>query len=224
MKKAIQRIMNKDIKSIENLKNIYVKFNESNILEAYAIIIGPTDTLYENAILYFKINFPNNYPFHPPIVKYIPNNKIRIHPNLYICGKVCLSLLGTWSGPNWTSIMDISSILLSIQSLLNQNPLHHEPGYDKNYSVLNENYNSVIKYNSIESLYINNCLYIPNDFLIFKNEIVEHYNKTFENMIALTNKYISEPIINIKIQLYGINKTINYKELMDKLLKSRTLI
>ena len=27
--------------------------------------------------------------------------RVRFNPNLYNCGKVCLSLLGTWSGPSW---------------------------------------------------------------------------------------------------------------------------
>ena len=121
MKQAISRIFNKDIKQIEELKklDIHVNFNEDDILKANAVIIGPDDTLYEGSILYFKIVFPNNYPFHPPSITYLPNNKIRIHPNIYVNGRVCLSLLGTWSGPKWTSIMDISSILISIKSLLN---------------------------------------------------------------------------------------------------------
>ena len=46
-------------------------------------------------------------------------------------GKVCLSILGTWSGPKWTSIMDITTVLLTLQSLLDENPLHHEPGQRK---------------------------------------------------------------------------------------------
>ena len=29
------------------------------------------------------------------------NTQVRFNPNLYNCGKVCLSLLGTWSGPGW---------------------------------------------------------------------------------------------------------------------------
>lgn len=27
--------------------------------------------------------------------------RVRFNPNLYNCGKVCLSLLGTWAGPGW---------------------------------------------------------------------------------------------------------------------------
>ena len=37
-------------------QGIYVHFNEENMLEANAIIIGPKDTPYENGILYFVIS------------------------------------------------------------------------------------------------------------------------------------------------------------------------
>lgn len=36
------------------------------------------------------------------------HGKVRFNPNLYNCGKVCLSLLGTW-GDNW--IANFSTIL-----------------------------------------------------------------------------------------------------------------
>lgn len=29
------------------------------------------------------------------------SGSVRFNPNLYQCGKVCLSLLGTWQGPSW---------------------------------------------------------------------------------------------------------------------------
>ena len=137
-KNAIKRILNKDIKEISNQNlnslGIYIQFNEDNFLEAKAMIVGPKDSLYEGGFLFFNINFPKNYPFSPPDVTYVSRNNIRIHPNIYVghgtggYGKVCLSILGTWSGPKWTSIMDITTVLLTIQSLLDNNPLHHEPG------------------------------------------------------------------------------------------------
>ena len=44
---AIKRILKKDIKSIQTQKlndlGIYVEFNESNMLEAVAMILGPPD-------------------------------------------------------------------------------------------------------------------------------------------------------------------------------------
>ena len=51
---AIKRIVTKDIKSIQqqnlNELGIYVEFNEENMLEAYAMIIGPEDSVYKNII------------------------------------------------------------------------------------------------------------------------------------------------------------------------------
>ena len=73
-------------------------------------------------VYFFTIEFPSNYPHIPPTLKYISRSKVRIHPNIYVSGKVCLSILNTWKGPSWTSSMDISCVLLSLQSLLNNEP------------------------------------------------------------------------------------------------------
>ena len=219
MKQALSRIINKDIKQIEELKklDIHVNFNEDNILKANAVIIGPDDTVYEGSILYFNIVFPNNYPFNPPTITYKPNNQIRIHPNIYVNGRVCLSLLGTWSGPKWTSIMDISSILISIKSLLNNNPLHNEPGFEGNYTKLNTNYNDIIRYNSIESLYLKNTQKIPYEFQHFKDVINDNYNKKKEKILSIVNKYKDEKLKKIVISFYRIDAELNYKRLWDEI-------
>ena len=159
MKSALKRIMNIDMKRILssdlNSNGIFIEFDETDILKAKALIIGPKDTIYDNAYLFFTIEFPKNYPFSPPILTYKPQNKIRIHPNIYVNGKVCLSILGTWSGPSWTHTMDITTVLLTIQSLLDNNPLANEPGYEKivaEKNILYDNYNKTIRYNTINSL------------------------------------------------------------------------
>ena len=42
----------------------------------------------------------DRYPFEPPKVLILTvDGRTRINPNLYANGKVCLSILGTWSGP-----------------------------------------------------------------------------------------------------------------------------
>ena len=91
MKKTLQRITNIDIKRISeaNLSDhgIYIEFDESNICKARAMIIGPSGSLYEGGYLFFSINFPNNYPYSPPVIKYHSQNNIRIHPNIYVNGK-----------------------------------------------------------------------------------------------------------------------------------------
>jgi len=227
-KSAIKRIINKDMKEIQkqnlNSLGIYIEFNEDNILEAKAMIVGPKDSLYEGGFLFFNVKFPKNYPYAPPDITYVPRNNIRIHPNIYVgsgsngFGKVCLSILGTWSGPKWTSAMDITTVLLTIQSLLDNNPLHHEPGQEKNKTSQNDMYNQVIKYETINTLLIRNYIDIPEGFEIFYNDMKDIIDKNkesiFEKVCALDKEYKSPMIINIPI--YRIHSKINYKELKEK--------
>ena len=59
----------------------------------------------------------------------------RVNPNLYENGKVCLSLLGTWSGKSeetWSAATsNLLQVLISIQGLvLVKEPYFNEPGYE----------------------------------------------------------------------------------------------
>ena len=221
MKSTLKRIMNIDMKRILssdlNSNGIYIEFDETDILKAKALIIGPKDTIYDNAYLFFTIEFPKNYPFSPPILTYKPQNKIRIHPNIYVNGKVCLSILGTWSGPSWTHTMDITTVLLTIQSLLDNNPLANEPGYEKisGNNLIYENYNKIIRYNTIDSLIVDRINTDFIDFDIFKNTMIEYFKKNnlYINDTIEINKNIKE---NIKIGIYRIDISIDYEYLKIK--------
>ena len=223
-KNAIKRILSKDIKEIEKNKlhemGIFIEFNEDNFLEAKAMIIGPEETLYEGGILFFKIFFPINYPFSPPDVCYIARNRVRIHPNLYTRhhktghGKVCLSILGTWSGPKWTSVMDVSTVLITIQSILDNNPLLHEPGVSN--ELLIKNYNKIIEYENILTLFLKNIIDIPSGFEIF-TDVIKKNNEKYK--LRIINKI--EKKINIKekikLSIYNLDYNINYKDLKEKI-------
>jgi ubiquitin-protein ligase len=227
-KKTVQRIMQKDMKAIveQNLNDlgIYIEFNEENIMEAKAMIIGPQDSLYENSYLFFNIKFPNNYPYSPPDVSYVPRNRVRIHPNIYVGGhpkggKVCLSILGTWSGPKWTSIMDIATVLLTIQSLLDKNPLHHEPGQENNHSHQNNIYNHIIEYNSIQSLILRNIQTIPPGFECFESIVKEHFetmkHKTFQKIKSFGWETKSSE--ECYFSFYRIKQLLDYKKTFQEL-------
>ena len=75
------------------------------------------------------------YPNHAPHVLITSRlgSAVRFNPNLYSCGKVCLSLLGTWQGPGWEpGRSTIYQVLMSIQTqVLNKFPLENEPGYER---------------------------------------------------------------------------------------------
>jgi len=120
--------------------------SEKDITKMHALIIGNYDTPYEGGFFHFYIRVGPNYPFSPPRVSsmtsYRFGDKVRFNPNLYCNGKVCLSILGTWSGPAWSAANNIGSLLLSIQSLLSGKALRNEPGYDN----LKDNDPRVVKY------------------------------------------------------------------------------
>ena len=70
---------------------------------------------------------------HTPVDHNI--GSVRFNPNLYNCGKVCLSLLGTWQGQKEEMWCEKTStflqVMVSIQSLiLVPDPYFNEPGYE----------------------------------------------------------------------------------------------
>ena len=230
MSSAGKRIITKDIKEIHKNKlndlGIYIEFNEDNILEAKAMIIGPEGSVYEGGILFFKLFYPKNYPYSPPDVCYIARNRVRIHPNLYTRhhksghGKVCLSILGTWHGPKWTSIMDTSTILLTIQSLLDDKPLLHEPGVTNEVYI--SSFNKIIEHENIQTLFLKNSFDIPEGFEIFKESIQENIEKHKTILFDKIQKKINIKE-NIKCGVYHMDYNINYtnlrsvyKEYIDK--------
>ena len=228
MKAALKRIINIDMKRVEeanlNEQGIFIEFDEKDMFRAKAMIIGPKDTIYENAYLFFTIEFPKKYPFEPPVVTYKPQNTVRIHPNIYVNGKVCLSILGTWSGPSWTSAMDIINVLITIQSLLDNQPLCNEPGYEKivpSKMHIHNDYNMVIEYNTYNSLILGRLHTKFEDFDNFKKDMIEYFEKNKTNIIKKIEKNMEKykDKLSVRIGIYNIYETIDYQYLHNKYLK-----
>ena len=197
---------------------IHVKFNEYNIYNAQAMILGPADTPYEKGFYFFDINFPSDYPMNPPKVKFCTlDGHIRFNPNLYACGKVCLSIIGTWSGPGWTSCLTLSTVLVSIQSLLNENPITNEPGFEKEplMGEISKTYNKVIAYNNIRVSVIKMLEKTPFIFDDFQPIMVNYFNK----YIDFYKKYIDENMYNhmkpYSTRIYSMNGVYDIKYLED---------
>ncbi|XVE92756.1 hypothetical protein REPUB_Repub01dG0126900 [Reevesia pubescens] len=126
------KILEKDLP-----ETIYVRVYEARMDLLRAVIIGPSGTPYHDGLFVFDCFFPPKYPNEPPMVYYYSGG-LRLNPNLYNCGKVCLSLLGTWHGqqtemwvPGQSTMLQV---LVSIQALiLNARPFFNEPGHETSY-------------------------------------------------------------------------------------------
>lgn len=203
-------------------ENIFYHHDEENILLGYALIIGPKDTPYENGNFLFKFIFPENYPFSPPKVEYYSNDgRTRFNPNLYINKYVCLSILNTWRGEGWTSCQSIYSILLTLQSILNENPLINEPGFSENHRD-NRHYNKIIKYKSFEFTVIRFVKFIIYSHIKSKNydeekiinydlgnlEFLNIFSKFHKNILQNFTDNIDKFIENLNDELYQ-NKSLN---------------
>lgn len=128
-----KRVLKDGIAAKEKLiqeQGIWYHINEADITKGLALLKGPEDSPYEGCFLLFSIEFPSDYPFSPPRVTFLTSDgHTRFHPNFYVDGKVCLSILGTFSGPSWSGTQTLTSVLLSLLGLLDANPLSHEPAF-----------------------------------------------------------------------------------------------
>mmetsp|Transcript_80069 Transcript_80069/g.166537 ORF Transcript_80069/g.166537 Transcript_80069/m.166537 type:complete len:751 (+) Transcript_80069:2-2254(+) len=99
-----------------------------------AMVVGPPGTPYADVPFFFDFGLPPEYPRVPPTAHFHAHyvGPERLNPNLYIDGKVCLSLLGTWSGPSWVpGVSTMLQVLVSLQGLvLVEEPYYNEPGHE----------------------------------------------------------------------------------------------
>lgn len=123
---------------LELSSGIFVRTDDEKISLMKALITGPEGTPYSSGCFVFDIYFPQSYPLVPPKVNMhtTGNGTVRFNPNLYNCGTVCLSLLGTWQGQNgeeWNEkTSTVLQVLISIQSLIMvPDPYFNEPGYEQ---------------------------------------------------------------------------------------------
>jgi len=224
MNKAIKRLMkDRQILQKNNLNNegIFIKWSDESMFSVKALIIGPKSTPYENGFYFFDFLFTKSYPFTPPkgFFKTIDNN-VRFNPNLYADGKICLSLLGTWPGPKWSSCQNLRSLLLSIQTLLNENPIRNEPGFSKENSYKVKKYNNIVSYANIRLATIQMIEKIPKNFEYFLPIIKLHFLnnlQSYHNTIQNLKQLKLEPII--KSPLYNWTEYIKL-DIMEKYLNT----
>lgn len=114
---------------------LFVRLDEKRFDVLRCCIVGAEGTPYQNGAFLFDMYLPAQYPQVPPKCKIITTGKgrFRFNANLYSGGKVCLSILGTWSGPGWNpELSSILQVLISIQAMvMNEDPIVNEPSWGK---------------------------------------------------------------------------------------------
>ena len=219
-KTCIKRII-KDLNDITknplDSHGIYYNHDEDDILKGSFLIVGGENTPYENGYYIFDISFPENYPFTPPVCKCITNDGlIRFNPNIYRDGKVCLSILNTWVGEQWSGCQSITTILLNICSnIFVNNPLLNEPGIPKRHPNV-PLYNEIITYKNIDYTIISqlNNVTIQEKYPVFYSIMKDRFIEKYESILTSIEKD-KEKVIECFV--YKMKVIINTNDLIHKL-------
>jgi ubiquitin-protein ligase len=230
-KESVSRLL-KDVRQI--MKNpltdngIYYIHDDEDILKGYAMIVGPSDTPYFGGFYFFKFQYPYDYPFSPPTVTYHTNDgNVRFNPNLYINGKVCISILNTWRGEQWSSCQSITTILLTLCTIFVNNPIINEPGLMLS-NPDNKPYNEIIKYSNIKVAICNMIqqklgIFMP-EFSSFVPYMKENFLKNEDSILNFLNSQKDVNKYFIKTRIYSMSILIDYPLLLNDFLECKTLL
>jgi len=183
---------------------VFVRCDEARMDVVKALVVAPEGTPYANGCFEFDILLPPTYPQVPPKVLLCTTGKgtVRFNPNLYNCGKVCLSLLGTWQGPGWEpGKSTLLQVLVSIQSLIFvEDPYFNEPGYERSMGTpagkkASKQYNDEVRRNSARHAIL---AQLKNPSPIFKDVIQKHFRIKRETVLRQLREWAKEcPVIKV---------------------------
>jgi len=226
---ATRRILSDYQDLIKNTKllndnGIHFYLDEENVFHMRAMIIGPEDTPYEKGFYLFDIIFPKQYPNLPPTFTYMTNHRnIRFNPNLYTSGKVCLSLLNTWSGSQtgegWTAANTITSVFMSIQGMvLNENPLINEPGHET-INDSHKQYNRMLQHENFYTAVLRMIKSTPNGFQPFQEVMKRFFLKHLDWYLDKTLEYLDKyyKIIEFKCSYQNLSVHQQYHDIFISL-------
>merc|ERR1719192_1761151 len=187
---------------IHEESSVFFRFCDEKMTHAQMLIIACEGTPYSAGCFIFDVMFPENYPAGPPKVNLQTTGRgaVRFNPNLYNCGKVCLSLLGTWSGnsqgemwnPKMSSFLQVA---ISIQSLIFvPEPYYNEPGWErymgtKDGDRRSRDYNKVIERGTV-AYAITEML--ENPPAAFKDVIKNHFRLQADRVLSNVARWMGE--------------------------------
>ncbi|BES98249.1 Ubiquitin-conjugating enzyme [Nesidiocoris tenuis] len=165
-------------------------------MDLFSVMIrGPEKTPYEDGLFFFDLQLSPDYPRTPPHCHYISYCSDRLNPNLYEEGKVCVSLLGTWSGKGtevWIPTSNLLQIIVSIQGLiLVAEPYFNEAGYEKQKGSQQGRENSRM-YNEMVVLKMVQAMtkVIVNPPQVFVEEIAAHFRNHAQKMCSRLESWL----------------------------------
>ena len=181
--------------------SIFVCVDEKNTRCMRVLITGPEGTPYDSGIFIFDVYIGDEYPKGPPKMKLVNHGTIRFNPNLYNCGKVCLSLLGTWKGghkgEDWNNDSTLQQLFISAQAqILIDHPLYNEPGHESTQNSASgqkssKTYNNYIRYYTMCHAMHDLIKYVDK-YPEFKQVMIKHFSLKKDYILKTCKRWVDE--------------------------------
>jgi hypothetical protein len=138
-----------------------------------------------------------------------------------------VSLLNTWRGDQWTSCQTISTVLLTLCTLLCNNPLLNEPGVAKNNPDMKD-YDEIIQFANIDiaicdiiekkkGVYLS---FFENFYPFVKANFIQNYDKILD-FAEKKNIEFNGEVKNFKTNFYGMNVLVDYNYIINRIKQSK---
>lgn len=165
---------------------------------------GPVDTPYSRGLFIFDIYCGSGYPVTAPEFRLMNINGYQFNPNLYADGKICLSLLNTYSGTTphesekWNpKLSTLSQVIISIQAnIFVDQPYFNNQGYEKYRGTKDgdknsKEYNEMVRYSTINECMLNLLRSIDN-YQYLSDAITTHFYLQRDKIIQQCQKWIDD--------------------------------
>lgn len=209
-----------------NSRGIYFHFDDVDIFNPSFLIIPKhkqdldfpdLTSPYTNGFFLFKLTIPEDFPISPPAIKFHPQqNSCRLHPNYYEEGKVCLSVINTWSRDDWaptTSLMAISNIL---EERLNEHSICFEPGCEQSSVARMKTFNETVKYGVYQHAILPIIQSRNQNYKPFQN-IIQTYWETNKDIYMSELQHLSQqPPKTVKQDHYGHTIHIDWSYMLSQ--------
>ena len=226
--------LTKDIKLLDDNKDelasrgIYFYVNDINIFNVEFLIIPKQkkdvedDTLispYTGGFFIFKLVIPEDYPLSPPKATFYPQqNTIRLHPNYYENGNVCLSVTNTWGKEDWVPSISLLSLANVFEERLNERSLAFEPGKEMVSNIDLKRFNTLLKYaiNKVAVLDVLMGKY-GQTYKNFQECIWQHWRDHKEEYIGSLKDFVNLPVGDRYQQYYNHVLYVDFPKLLQEL-------
>lgn len=208
-------------------RGIYFHFEDSDIFHpAFLIIPKHKQDLdvpdlispYTNGFFLFKLTIPDDFPLSPPKIEFHPQqNMCRLHPNYYEQGKVCLSVINTWSRDDWaptTSLMAISNIL---EERFNERSICFEPGCEQSSISRIKTFNDIVRYGVYNKAILPIIQSQNKNYDPFNTIIQTHWQKHKQEYITELQVLAQNPPQKVKQDWYGHTFNMDWRATFEKI-------